>query len=240
MIPPETLLIVAAVKEELEWLAGQFQKPLERSLGPYGVTIGEHRNKEVALLVAGAGTVNTAGALGAVIPALRPRGVVLCGCGGAFSAWGLIHGDVVFATEEIAPQLGVESDRKGDPVTPLPFLPNRIQLDDALAHRARKALLGSGSFSGVSVHSGPFVTVSTVTASPSTGEGYRRLYGAMVENMEGFAAATMCQRYALPFLEVRSVSNTVGARDRSSWNLDLAFKREQKAVLTLLEKEIMP
>jgi futalosine hydrolase len=236
----ETLLIVAAVKEELEWLAGHLHKPQDRSMGPHALAIGKHRHREVALLLAGAGTVNTAGALGAVIPALRPRGVVLCGCGGAFSGWGLINGDVVFATEEIAPQLGVEPDRKGDPVTPLPFLPNRIQLDDALAHRGREALLGNDPFSGVSVQSGPFVTVSTVTASPSTGEGYRRLYGAIVENMEGFAAARLCQRYAVPLLEVRSVSNMVGARDRSKWNLDLAFKRAQEAVLTLLEKEIMP
>jgi futalosine hydrolase len=235
----ETLLIVSAVKEELEWLGGHLHKPNERSLGPHRVTIGELRNGEVALLVTGAGTVNTAGALGALIPALRPRGVIVCGCGGAFSGWGLLHGDVVFATAEIAPQLGVEPDRKEDPVVDLPFLPNRISLDGTLARRGYEALLGNAPFSEGSVHSGPFVTVSTVTASPSTAEGYRRLYGAMVENMEGFAAARLCQRYVVPLLEVRSVSNMVGERNRSAWNLDLAFKRAQEAVLTLLEKEIM-
>jgi futalosine hydrolase len=240
MTPSETLLIVAAIKEEIEWLADHLRKRQERFLGPHWVMFGEYRHRDVALLVAGAGTIDTAGALGAILPALRPYGVVLCGCGGAFSGWGLTHGDVVFATEEIAPQLGVEPDRKGDPVTPLPFLPNRIQLDEALTQRGREALLGNDLFSEVSVHSGPFVTVSTVTASPSTGEGYRHLYGAIVENMEGFAAARLCERYAVPLLEVRSISNMVGSRDRSLWNLDLAFKRAQEAVLTLLEKEIMP
>jgi len=240
MTGSETLLIVAAVREELEWLVGQFCDLQERSLESYRVTISNHRNKKVALLVAGAGTVNTAGALGTVIPAIRPRGVVLCGCGGAFSGWGLIHGDVVFATEEIAPQLGIEPGRKGDPVTPLPFLPNRIQLDEALAQRGREALIGDDRFCSVSVRSGPFVTVSTVTGSPSTGEDYRRHYGAVVENMEGFAAARMCQRYAVPLLEVRAISNMVGVRDRSTWNLDLAFKRAQEAVLTLFQKGIMP
>jgi futalosine hydrolase len=240
MAPSETLLIVAAVKEELEWLAGHLHTSQERSLGPLRITSGKHPNGKVALLVTGAGTANTAGALGAVFPPLRPRGVVLCGCGGAFSGWGLILGDVVFATEEIEPQLGVEPDREGDPVTPLTFLPNRIPLDVALAQAGRQSLLEQDPFSGISVHTGPFVTVSTVTASPATGEGYRRLYRAMIENMEGFAAARMCQRYAIPFLEVRSVSNMVGARDPSMWNLGLAFKRAQEAVLTLLKKEIMP
>jgi futalosine hydrolase len=240
MTSSETLLIVSAVKEELAWLAGHLHKPQERALGPHCVTIGKRAHGEVALLVAGAGIVDTAGALGAVIPELRPRGVVLCGCGGALAGWGLIHGDVVFATEEIAPQLGVEPDRRGDPVTCLPFLPNRIQLDETLAQRGQDALLGNDFFSEVAVHRGPFVTVSTVTASLPTGEGYRRLYGAIVENMEGFAAARLCQRYAVPLLEVRSVSNMVGTRDRSMWKLDLAFKRAQEAVLTLLEKEIMP
>ena len=118
MTSSETLLIVSAVKEELGWLAAHLHGPQERSLGPYVVTIGRHGHGEVALVVAGAGIVNTAGTLGAVIPALKPRGVVLCGCGGALSGWGLIHGDVVFASEEIAPQLGVEPDRKGRPGHP--------------------------------------------------------------------------------------------------------------------------
>lgn len=240
MMATGRILIVAAVKEEIGRVAACLQSPRGISLGPNPVTIGEYGSESVALLIAGAGAVNTAGALGAVMAALRPRGVVLCGCGGAFSGWGLIQGDVVFATEEISPQLGVEPHRKGDPVTPLSFLPNRIQLDEALAQRGREALVGSEALSGVSVRSGPFVTVSTVTASPSTEEGYRSLYGAMVENMEGFAAASVCRRYAVPLLEVRSISNRVGERDRSRWNLALAFKRAQEAVLTLLEKEIMP
>jgi futalosine hydrolase len=240
MTSSETLLVVAAVKEELHWLSSRLRRRKEKSLGPHCVTIGWHRNGVVALLVAGAGTVNTAGSLGAIIPALRPRGVLLCGCGGAYPGWELAHGDVVFATEEIAPQLGVEPDRKEDPTIPLPFLPNRIQLDVALVRRGREALLLDGLFPEGSVQSGPFVTISTVTASTSTGEGYRRLYGALVENMEGFAAATICQRYALPLLEVRSISNMVGERNRSLWNLDLAFRRGQEAVLTLLEKGVIP
>jgi len=42
--------------------------------------------------------------------------------------------------------------------------------------------------------------------------------------MEGFALALACRTRGVPFLEVRTVSNLVGERDRNKWKLASALE----------------
>jgi futalosine hydrolase len=42
--------------------------------------------------------------------------------------------------------------------------------------------------------------------------------------MEGFGLALAAKRNKIAFLEVRTVSNPVGARDKKLWNFHLALK----------------
>ena len=54
--------------------------------------------------------------------------------------------------------------------------------------------------------------------------------------MEGAAAAHLCLRYDLPFLELRAISNRVEDRNRDAWNIPLALERSQQAALTLMKE----
>ena len=56
------------------------------------------------------------------------------------------------------------------------------------------------------------LTVAGVSASVLRVQHLRQLYGAALENMEGFAVAYAAARAGLPCLEIRSVSNKVGPR----------------------------
>ena len=55
--------------------------------------------------------------------------------------------------------------------------------------------------------------------------------------MEGFGVATAAADHGVPFVEIRTISNLVGPRDRSAWRIDLALAaltRVGKALATLV------
>lgn len=63
------------------------------------------------------------------------------------------------------------------------------------------------------------VTVSRITSTDETAARLAEL-GAQVESMEGFAVLRAAEHAGVPAIEVRGISNRVGARERSNWNFD--------------------
>ncbi|OIO05884.1 MAG: futalosine hydrolase [Desulfovibrionaceae bacterium CG1_02_65_16] len=63
------------------------------------------------------------------------------------------------------------------------------------------------------------LTVSGVTADAARAGELFACFGPCLENMEGFALAYGARRAHLPFIELRAVSNPVGARPPRGWNL---------------------
>jgi len=69
------------------------------------------------------------------------------------------------------------------------------------------------------IQKGPFVTVSQCSGTRSRGDELYDRFGGLCENMEGAAAAHICAIYAIPFLEIRGISNLVEDRDTSKWRI---------------------
>lgn len=83
------------------------------------------------------------------------------------------------------------------------------------------------------------VTVQTVSGLPGKKEQLQKDFRPQIESMEGAAFFYVCSLEKVPFLELRSVSNEVGERDRSKWNIPLALdslRDAVKVVLTALAK----
>lgn len=86
---------------------------------------------------------------------------------------------------------------------------------------------------------GPCITASTATGTRERAMELAERFGALVESMEGAAAAHICALYGIPFLEIRGVSNLVEDRNRESWRIDLGAEvagRATLAVLSALDK----
>ena len=45
-----------------------------------------------------------------------------------------------------------------------------------------------------------------------------------IETMEGAAVFRVCNDFNIPCMQIRSVSNFVGERNKKNWNIDLAVK----------------
>jgi futalosine hydrolase len=67
------------------------------------------------------------------------------------------------------------------------------------------------------------VTVNTCSGSADTIERIRRKFNPDIETMEGATFFYICTRERIPFLSVRSISNIVELRNRSSWDIPLAL-----------------
>lgn len=237
------ILIAAAVNEELEFLNNNLLNSKTSAINHLTLTTGLINTTTIILAATGPGVVNTAHALTSVIKETQPSLIIQTGCAGAFDGSGLSIGDVGIATCDIDVHSGIESE-SGDNALPtaLPFpvasknnreLTNRFPTDKQMSDHAF-SLLSKKKNRGYKLVKGPFITVSTITATDKRMELLYDAFTPCMESMEGSAAAHVAFLYDIPFIEIRSASNRVGKRDKKRWNLPLAFKNCNLAVLDLI------
>ncbi|MFG2588337.1 futalosine hydrolase [Streptomyces sp. NPDC048438] len=173
-----------------------------------------HRAGPFDVLAGGAGPAAAAAATAfalAAAPASQPyAAVVSAGIGGGFAPAAPV-GSLVVATGIVAADLGAETPDGFVPVTGLGFGRDTFLPPEALVRAVAEA---TGAVPG------PVLTVSTVTGSAArTAELLAAHPGAVAEAMEGFGVAEAADRFGVPALELRAVSNTVGPRDRGAWRI---------------------
>ncbi|MBX3359280.1 MAG: futalosine hydrolase [Phycisphaeraceae bacterium] len=171
----------------------------------------------------GIGKANAAAAVARVLDLRRHRAVVSLGVGGVLPGAGLELGGVVVGEFSVFADEGLETGRgfvdcaaMGFPLGPPPgVVGSRVMADAELLAR----------FEPVADQVCAIATVSTCSGTDAlAGEVVRRT-GAAVEAMEGAAVGLACARLGAPFIEVRVVSNTTGARSTQRWDLSLALER---------------
>jgi futalosine hydrolase len=78
---------------------------------------------------------------------------------------------------------------------------------------------------------GTILTVATVTGSAaSAAQLQRRHPDAVAEAMEGAGVAAGAAHHDVAFAEIRAVSNAVGPRDRSAWDIPAALDALSRAL----------
>ncbi|MFG2209175.1 futalosine hydrolase [Streptomyces sp. NPDC048638] len=220
------VLVVTAVAAERDAVCA--------ALGPHDVVAlpgghGLHRTRRpvaaapdalaVDVLAAGVGpagaAAGTATALTAAALADEPYGLVVsAGIGGGFAPHAPL-GSVVVAAQIVAADLGAETPDGFAPVTELGFGTVVHHPDPALV-KAVAAVAGGLA--------GTVVTVSTATGTAARrAELAARHPGVLAEAMEGFGVAEAAAAHGVPVLEIRTVSNAVGPRDRAAWRIGEAL-----------------
>lgn len=81
------------------------------------------------------------------------------------------------------------------------------------------------------------ITSDTVSGSAERITFLKNRFNPDIESMEGASFFYICALEQVPFIAIRTVSNRVEERDRSSWNIPLALenlKETTRGILTLL------
>ena len=140
-------------------------------------------------------------------------------------------GDVVVIKEEALADLGVQEkdgykdvfDLKLLAANKLPF--TKKKLLNPFSTLMERTLLPK-------VNS---ITVNQITSSKKTAELYSKKYKAAIENMEGAALHLVCIKENIPFVQIRSISNYVGERNKKKWQLKEAVENLNKNLIRLIE-----
>lgn len=190
------------------------------------------QSEGVTTLITGVGPVETTLRLTSFLSGYTGelKGVINFGVGGAYvdpetgTKADLL--DICLAAREVLGDFGVCLDNQIERITEKElevvdtFFMDRIMLDQASLALQRKQ---------ISFHKGNFVTVNCTTGTAARGTMLARQYEGLCENMEGAAAARVCQEFDLPCLEVRCISNLVEDRDKTRWKLKQACRRSGEA-----------
>ncbi len=237
------IALMSSVPEEGKLFIGQLKKTTVA--GEEFLYEGRMHGKHVVYMVSGMGKTNAAHSATLLLEKFSPDVLILFGIGGAYPSSGLEVGDIAVADKELYGDEGVltQDGFQGTDSIGIPLVVkggrkyfNEFDLDKKFFAKALRSLASrSQPFAGrIAVGSGTFVTVSTCTGTRKRALELQKRFGAICENMEGAAAAHICTLYKTPMVEIRGISNIVGDRDRSKWDITLAAKTCQEAVIDML------
>lgn len=214
-----SLCLAIATRKEYRALLSPLGAP---AVPPDGQPVSWKRGgREMSLLLTGVGPVAAAATLGRHIGAGHVTGVVCLGVAGSYDLSQAPLGTPVVANAEVFPEYGL---RREDGIEPQALgFPQLTVGGEAVYDRLdldpRHAAAAMGLCLPTELRQGAFATVSGVT----TGVKPHGRDGLLAENMEGFALALACRLAGIPFLELRTISNKVGARPPRDWDLSGAL-----------------
>ncbi|AGW14357.1 futalosine hydrolase [Megalodesulfovibrio gigas] len=178
----------------------------------------------LVLAVSGVGPVNAALAAGLLLERHAPRGVILTGIAGSFDTSRHPLGCIRLIAEEIWPEYGIAGAR-GVHARALKFPQGEIDGEpvwDRLVWDATADARALGlDLSNIPTARG--LTVAGVTGTPRRAAAMVRRFTPDLEHMEGFPVALACRRAGVAFVQLRSVSNPVGVRDKRAWDIPAAL-----------------
>jgi futalosine hydrolase len=83
------------------------------------------------------------------------------------------------------------------------------------------------------------ITVNKITDDKKQIEKQRHIFNAEIESMEGAAFHYVCLNMNTPFLQLRSISNVVGERDKANWKMAEAtgnLNKELNKIIKILSQ----
>lgn len=219
------VLVTAATMAEIQ--------PFSHYLKQHGQALSDHHftfhHCRVSILIGGIGMMHTAYSLGRYLATTRPDIAIQAGIAGCFHRERLL-GEVVLVDKEQLADLGAEDDTHFKDLFDIGLWEmNQPPFTE-------KWLVNT--FEGIShlpqLPKATGITVNLVSGSKSTIQKLEEKYAPDVESMEGAAFHYACLMEKIPFLQLRSISNYVEVRDKSKWNIPLAVKQLNEALIKQL------
>lgn len=189
-------------------------------------------DKQITVLVTGIGLMACTYALTKQICVQRPKMIIQAGIAGSLDPK-LALAQVVAVKTEVIGDLGVEEQNSfrdlfslGFIQKDLPPFQNGKLVNPNLPDNATYLLQVDG------------VSVNEISTSKSRIIHYQQALGAQVESMEGAALHFVALQEKIPFLQLRSISNYIGERNKQAWKLQEAINTLNTKLQELIIKQI--
>ena len=189
-----------------------------------------HIDFDVDILITGVGSVATTYALTRYLQHKRPELIIQAGVAGSFDP-SVPAGTVYAVQKEIIADMGAAEKQGFANAFELGLIhPNEAPFKRSWLTNPNTTLLKRSRLKKVNA-----ITVNEITTSKKRIESYQEAYGPALESMEGAAFHYVCLQENIAFMQLRSISNIVGLRNKKQWNLPLAIEELNKVLIRLLE-----
>ncbi|WP_447640693.1 MULTISPECIES: futalosine hydrolase [Chitinophagaceae] len=209
-------LVLAATAGELEQCRSYFQQQGKEGL--------------VTFRTIGVGAVSATFFTQKYIGQHRPDIVVLGGIAGSFDKE-ITLGKTFLVRSEIQATIGVEENGIWKDVFDMGF----ADKNEMPYHAGRLVNPFLDKYNDFDLPLADSISVDEITTNTKRAQTYIDKYHPVLESMEGAAFHFVCLQIGVPFLQVRSVSNYVGERDKSKWNFKLALENLNENMVELVE-----
>jgi adenosylhomocysteine nucleosidase len=193
--------IIGAMTEELEALLTELQNKQTTQHGPFTLHAGTLEGKQVLLAQCGIGKVNAA-ALTQLLILQKVEKIIFTGVAGAVDA-SLKVGDIVVSTDAVQHDSDVRA--LGYKLGEVPGEALSWQADEGLLELAFNA---AKTIQGINVMKGRVLSGDQFIASADKVKDLREVFEGACAEMEGAAVAQICSKWSLPFVIIRSMSDS--------------------------------
>jgi futalosine hydrolase len=192
--------------------------------------IREETNSQVDVLITGVGMMATTFSLAKTVFNKRPDFILQAGVAGCLDKK-LPLTKIVLIENEVIGDLGVEENGAFKTLFDLKLLnKNSFPWKDGKLSNNVETLQSTG----LTVVDG--VTVNEISTNQERIAYYQNQLNASVESMEGAALHYIALQEKIPFLQMRSLSNFVGERDKTKWVMDVAIANLNIELIRLVRK----
>lgn len=210
--PDRPVAILGAMRIEITPLLERMTEPREEFVKGVRFAVGELSGRSVVIAETGVGKVNASIVTTLLIHRYQPRHVIFTGIAGALNP-AIRPGDVVICTKAAQHDFGnVEGDRirRRSTRSITTGRPHGVFMnaDVSFAEIAQKLVTGGDDDRRPKVSIGSVVTGDVFVVSRQKVEELRNWSKADVVEMEGGAVAQVCRQFDVPWLIVRSCSDS--------------------------------
>ena len=215
------ILLIAASSKEIQDTIGFAEDNKYR--------VGDH---EIQTAITGIGLVSTTYFLTRYIKDNRPDLVIQAGIAGCFLNNKIT--EIYAVREDALADMGVLENNLFKNIFDLQLADKNDKpfTDGSLINPYQK-LLALSDFEQIKA-----ISINEITTDKKRMEWYQQKFFPVVESMEGAAFHYVCLQENIPFLQIRAISNYIGERDKSKWDINGAIYKLNEQLILLIKKLI--
>ena len=161
----------------------------------------------------------------------KPDLIIQVGIAGTFDTSQTL-GSVVVINEETIGDLGVEEDGKWKDLFDL-------KLEKSSYHPFEKRKLPNQwltKYNLLGLKEVIGITVNEISTNQERIQKIIKKYNPTIESMEGAALHYVARETNIPFIQIRAISNYIGERDKSNWQMKLAIDNLNQTLIQYIDR----
>jgi futalosine hydrolase len=191
----------------------------------------ESKRLKVSFHQSGVGMLSTAVALTKLVYEEKPDLIVQVGIAGTFDAK-IELGNVLVITDDMVGDLGVMEDGKWKDIFDMKLEKSNYPPYE----KKRLPNTWLAQFNVLKLEEANAITINEISTDEEHIHQLIKKYNPVIESMEGAALHYVCREMNIPFLQIRAVSNYVGERDKTKWQMKLAIDNLNDVAIKLIEE----